>query len=92
MSKDSKPPSSRKFTPEEMPTLRHRTALDAMAHLYEIQAVVEGSIKSVQSAQFDSHLRMTILDSVGRIKEKVRQFEEYLGLYSGARGPSENDL
>ena len=81
MSSETKPPSSRDFPSEEPPTVKHRLATDAIAHLYEIQAEVEKTIQHVESLQYDSHLRFDVLSRLSLIKKKIRQFESYLGVY-----------
>ena len=81
MTQDSKPPSSKDFPSEEPPTVKHRLAADAIAHLYEIQAEVEKTIQHVESLQYDSHLRLDVLNRLSLIKKKIRQFEDYLGVY-----------
>jgi hypothetical protein len=81
MTIESKPPSSRDFSQEEIPTVQHRLTIDAVAHLYEIQAEIERTIEHIESLQYDSHLRVEVLNSLSRIKNKIRLFERYLGTY-----------
>jgi len=81
MAHDSSPPSSDGFSAEEAPTVNHRLAADAIAHLYEIQQEVEKIIQHVEALQSDSHLRLDVLNSLSRIKKKILQFESYLGIY-----------
>lgn len=81
MSAESNPPSSRDFPSEEPPTVKHRLAADILAHLYEIQEELEKTIQHVESIQYDSHLRLDVLNRISLIKKKIRQFESSLGVY-----------
>jgi hypothetical protein len=81
MPSESKPPSSNGFPPEEPPTVKHLLAADAIAQLYEIQEEVGNTIQHVESLQYDSHLRLDVLNRLSLIKKKIRQFESYLGVY-----------
>jgi len=81
MTRDSKPPSSRRFSPDEAPTIKHILASDALAHLYELREELESTIRVVESIQYDSELRMGIVKGLLQLKKKIRVFEKYLGIY-----------
>lgn len=81
MTRESKPPSSRRFPPSEAPTLKHIQASDALAHLYELREELETTIRNVEAIQYDSELRMWIVKGLLQLKKKIRTFEKYLGIY-----------
>jgi len=81
MTNDTKPPSSRRFTSEESPTIKHVQAADALAHLYELREELETTISTIESIKYDSQLRMEIVRGLNQLKKRIRQFEKYLGIY-----------
>jgi hypothetical protein len=81
MTRETKPPSSRGFTPSEAPTVKHTLAADAVAHLYEIREELDSNIKAIEAIRYDSQLRMEIVKGLNQLKRKIRSFEKYLGIY-----------
>ncbi len=81
MTRNQKEPVSRRFSPSEAPTVKRTTVADDLAHLYEIQNEVEQTIKFIEENQYNSEIRIRVINGLDRIKALIRQFEEYLGLY-----------
>lgn len=81
MTNEAKPPSSRRFPPEEAPTVKHLLAADALAHLYELREELETTIITIEAIKYDSQLRMGIVSGLNKLKKKIRLFEKYLGIY-----------
>jgi hypothetical protein len=74
-------PNSRRFPSQEVATAHNELLVEVLARFVEIGVEVDQAITALSDEGYSSHSRTIAIDKIIAIKNKLRELEEFLGLY-----------